>query len=84
MMLKPFFTGEVPDIIVVPINISYDRVLEEKLFTFELLGVPKPKETTSVRYIKYIITNSSLIIKKKKIIIKNYTRIRLLVTKFEI
>lgn len=51
MMLKPFFTGEVSDVIVVPINISYDRVLEEKLFTFELLGVPKPKESTSVRYI---------------------------------
>lgn len=48
MMLKPFFTAEVPDIIIVPINISYDRVLEEKLFAFELLGIPKPKESTSV------------------------------------
>lgn len=47
MILKPLFTREVPDILIVPINISYDRVLEEKLFAFELLGIPKPKESTS-------------------------------------
>lgn len=48
MILKAFFNGEVPDILFVPINISYERVMEEKLFAFELLGVPKPKESTSV------------------------------------
>lgn len=48
MTLKSYFNAEVPDIAFVPINISYDRVLEEKLFAFELLGVPKPKESTSV------------------------------------
>ena len=37
-----------PDIMVVPIAISYDRVLEEKLYAYELLGVPKPKESASV------------------------------------
>ncbi|XP_018578709.1 dihydroxyacetone phosphate acyltransferase isoform X2 [Anoplophora glabripennis] len=47
MILKAFFFGEVPDIKFVPINISYDRILEESLFAFELLGVPKPKESTS-------------------------------------
>ncbi|GJQ76367.1 Dhap-at [Trypoxylus dichotomus] len=47
MILKAFFNGEVPDILFVPINISYERVMEEKLFAFELLGVPKPKESTS-------------------------------------
>ncbi|KAJ9588732.1 hypothetical protein L9F63_017967, partial [Diploptera punctata] len=47
MILVPFFTGRVPDITIVPINISYDRTLEEVLFAYELLGVPKPKETTS-------------------------------------
>ncbi|KAJ8925629.1 hypothetical protein NQ315_009473 [Exocentrus adspersus] len=47
MVLKPFFFCEVPDIKFVPINISYDRILEEALFAFELLGVPKPKESTS-------------------------------------
>jgi glycerone phosphate O-acyltransferase len=47
MILKAFFLSQVPDILFVPINISYDRILEEKLFAFELLGIPKPKETTS-------------------------------------
>lgn len=47
MTLKPFFTAEVPDIWFLPLNTNFDRVLEEKLFAFELLGVPKPKETTS-------------------------------------
>jgi glycerone phosphate O-acyltransferase len=48
MALMPFLTGRVPDITIVPINISYDRTLEEILFAYELLGVPKPKESTSV------------------------------------
>lgn len=47
MTLKPFFTAEVPDIWFLPVNTNYDRVLEEQLFAFELLGVPKPKESTS-------------------------------------
>lgn len=37
----------VPDVMIVPISISYDRVLEENLFAQELLGIPKPKESTS-------------------------------------
>lgn len=49
MVLEPFFKGEVYDISLVPISISYDRVLEESLLAHELLGVPKPKETTMVR-----------------------------------
>lgn len=48
MVLDPFFKGEVFDITLVPISISYDRVLEESLLVRELLGVPKPKETTGV------------------------------------
>lgn len=52
MALEPYFFGRVPDITVVPISISYDRVLEEDLFAFELLGVPKPKETTKVNKFK--------------------------------
>ncbi|KAK9875364.1 hypothetical protein WA026_007762 [Henosepilachna vigintioctopunctata] len=47
MILKPLFLRQVPDIIFVPINISYEKIMEEKLFSFELLGVPKPKESTS-------------------------------------
>ncbi|XP_058249510.1 dihydroxyacetone phosphate acyltransferase [Hemibagrus wyckioides] len=46
MILEPFFKGEVYDITLVPISISYDRVLEESLLAHELLGVPKPRETT--------------------------------------
>ncbi|KAJ8008719.1 hypothetical protein DPEC_G00081330 [Dallia pectoralis] len=46
MVLEPFFKGEVFDTLLMPISISYDRVLEESLLAHELLGVPKPKETT--------------------------------------
>ncbi|KAM6915547.1 dihydroxyacetone phosphate acyltransferase [Xenentodon cancila] len=46
MVLEPFFKGEVYDIILLPISISYDRVLEESLLARELLGVPKPREST--------------------------------------
>nr|CAD7464329.1 unnamed protein product [Timema tahoe] len=46
MALTPFLSGRIPDITVVPVNISYDRTLEEKLFSYELLGIPKPRETT--------------------------------------
>ncbi len=49
MVLEPFFKGEVFDISLVPISISYERVLEESLLAHELLGVPKPKETTGVQ-----------------------------------
>ena len=41
--------GRVPDISLVPISISYDRILEETLHSREMLGIPKPKESTSVR-----------------------------------
>ncbi|CAN9507364.1 unnamed protein product [Ophioblennius macclurei] len=47
MVLDPYFKSEVFDITLVPISISYDRVLEESLLAHELLGVPKPKETTA-------------------------------------
>ncbi|KAK3522698.1 hypothetical protein QTP86_030101 [Hemibagrus guttatus] len=46
MVLEPFFKGEVYDITLVPISISYDRILEESLLAHELLGIPKPRETT--------------------------------------
>ncbi|KAI3364375.1 hypothetical protein L3Q82_011175, partial [Scortum barcoo] len=47
MVLEPYFKGEVYDITLVPISISYDRLLEESLLAHELLGVPKPKESTA-------------------------------------
>ncbi|BFZ06861.1 hypothetical protein BsWGS_09899 [Bradybaena similaris] len=45
--LEPYFKSHVPDIMVVPVSISYDRILEESLYAYELLGVPKPRESTS-------------------------------------
>ncbi|XP_069463009.1 dihydroxyacetone phosphate acyltransferase isoform X2 [Ambystoma mexicanum] len=47
VVMEPFFKGEVFDTYLVPISISYERILEESLYAHELLGVPKPKETTS-------------------------------------
>ncbi|KAI5616998.1 dihydroxyacetone phosphate acyltransferase [Silurus asotus] len=45
--MEPFFKGEVFDVNLVPVSISYERILEESLYARELLGVPKPKESTS-------------------------------------
>lgn len=46
--MDPFLKGEVFDVSLVPVSISYERILEEALYARELLGVPKPKESTSV------------------------------------
>uniref|UniRef100_A0A2A4JUG1 Phospholipid/glycerol acyltransferase domain-containing protein n=1 Tax=Heliothis virescens TaxID=7102 RepID=A0A2A4JUG1_HELVI len=46
MTLVPYFAHEVTDITIVPVNISYDRLMEHSLFAYEHLGVPKPKEST--------------------------------------
>ena len=49
IVMEPFLKGEVFDVSLVPVSISYERILEESLYARELLGVPKPKESTSVR-----------------------------------
>lgn len=49
IVMEPFFKREVFDTYLVPVSISYDKVLEETLYVYELLGVPKPKESTTVR-----------------------------------
>lgn len=46
--MEPYLTGRLTDVMLVPISISYERTLEEELFSRELLGVPKPKESTKV------------------------------------
>ncbi|KAL5463463.1 hypothetical protein EMCRGX_G032358 [Ephydatia muelleri] len=46
MIVEPYLDGRVPDVVMIPIGISYERTLEEELFARELLGVPKPKEST--------------------------------------
>ncbi|XP_069741184.1 dihydroxyacetone phosphate acyltransferase isoform X2 [Narcine bancroftii] len=45
--IDPYLVGEVFDMYLIPISISYERILEESLYARELLGVPKPKESTS-------------------------------------
>ena len=47
MILEVLFRSDVPDIQFIPISITYDRPLEETLFAYELLGVPKPAESTT-------------------------------------
>ncbi|KAM7395057.1 hypothetical protein PAMA_006689 [Pampus argenteus] len=47
IVMDPFLKGEVYDVNLVPVSISYERILEESLYARELLGVPKPKESTS-------------------------------------
>ncbi|XP_073407969.1 dihydroxyacetone phosphate acyltransferase isoform X3 [Dendrobates tinctorius] len=47
VVMEPFFKGEVFDTYLVPVSISYERILEETLYAYELLGVPKPRESTS-------------------------------------
>ncbi|XP_061900717.1 dihydroxyacetone phosphate acyltransferase-like isoform X4 [Entelurus aequoreus] len=57
MVLDPFLKGEVHDITFVPISISYDRLLEESLLARELLGIPKPKESTlSLLRVSWVLT----------------------------
>ena len=46
--LESYFKAELPDIMIVPISISYERILEESIYAYEMLGVPKPKESASV------------------------------------
>ena len=48
MVVEPYLAGLVPDIMLIPVSISYERTLEESLFSKELLGVPKPPESTRV------------------------------------
>ncbi|OQV24074.1 Dihydroxyacetone phosphate acyltransferase [Hypsibius exemplaris] len=42
-----YLRGSVSDVMIIPISITYERTLEENLYARELLGVPKPKESTS-------------------------------------
>lgn len=55
IVMDTFLKGEVFDVSLVPVSISYERVLEEALYARELLGVPKPKESTSVSPLNFLI-----------------------------
>lgn len=50
MVTDIYLNKDVPDLTLVPITISYDRVIEDFLFAREVLGVPKPKESTTVSF----------------------------------
>ena len=54
--LESYFKAELPDTMVVPISVSYDRIVEESLYAYELLGIPKPKESTSVNQFTLMIS----------------------------
>ncbi|XP_012228232.1 dihydroxyacetone phosphate acyltransferase [Linepithema humile] len=47
IILESLLQGDVPDIHFVPMSISYERPPEELLFVYEILGIPKPKESTA-------------------------------------
>ncbi|CAD6194923.1 unnamed protein product [Caenorhabditis auriculariae] len=47
IVLEPYLRGSTFDITIVPVSMTYDKILEEKLYAYELLGFPKPKESTS-------------------------------------
>ena len=51
MVVDLYANARVPDILICPISISYDRVLEESPCAYELLGIPKPKESLRVNCI---------------------------------
>ncbi len=50
MALESYFRGDVPDIQICTMSISYERTLEENLYAYEILGIPKPRESTSVGF----------------------------------
>ncbi|KAM4040273.1 LOW QUALITY PROTEIN: dihydroxyacetone phosphate acyltransferase-like [Anomaloglossus baeobatrachus] len=47
VVAEPFLRGEVYDTYLVPISISYEKILEESFYAQELLGAHKSKESTS-------------------------------------
>lgn len=42
-----YLKNEIYDIMFIPVSISYSKIIEEELYGYELLGFPKPKESTS-------------------------------------
>eukprot|EP01117_Protostelium_nocturnum_P019428 TRINITY_DN8428_c0_g1_i3.p1 TRINITY_DN8428_c0_g1~~TRINITY_DN8428_c0_g1_i3.p1 ORF type:complete len:1163 (-),score=522.34 TRINITY_DN8428_c0_g1_i3:54-3542(-) len=45
--MEPFLQNKVPDLTIVPVSISYEKVLEAELYSNELLGEQKIKESFS-------------------------------------
>lgn len=51
----------VEDITFVPVTISYDRLLEDSLFAREVIGIPKPKESTTVNCFVFHLLSESIL-----------------------
>ncbi|XP_065211576.1 dihydroxyacetone phosphate acyltransferase-like isoform X2 [Planococcus citri] len=47
MVVEVYTAKQVEDITFVPITINYERLIEDLLFAREMLGIPKPKESTT-------------------------------------
>ena len=62
MVLDLYTNARVPDILICPITFSYDRIPEESLYAYELLGIPKPKESLRVS----TVTTDMYIVQCKK------------------
>jgi len=45
--IECYFRRQIDNLILIPININYEKVLEDNLHANELLGIPKPKESKS-------------------------------------
>lgn len=61
--LEPFFDARVSDVAICPITLSYEKTVEENLHVREMMGIPKPKESTTG------------LIKARAILDNNYGRI---------
>ncbi|CAF1597247.1 unnamed protein product, partial [Didymodactylos carnosus] len=45
--LECYFQRYIDNLYLIPITITYEKVLEDNLHSYELLGVPKPKESST-------------------------------------
>lgn len=54
MVLESCFHGFVQDVCFIPMSVSYEKITEEMLYTYELVGIPKPKESLSVSWISFL------------------------------
>lgn len=61
MISELFLFGHVPDVLFCPLSISYETIAEEHLYLFELLGIPKPKESLRVSITEIFVLFSSII-----------------------
>jgi glycerol-3-phosphate O-acyltransferase/thioester reductase-like protein len=47
VLIEPCVAGQMDELTIAPIAISYEKVLETHLYSYELLGAPKPRESFS-------------------------------------